>query len=881
MTGDNSFLESPEMAGVGIYSGPPVPTGFAAFLAACYGGYAAAGILIALLGYLFDSFLWISLRHAILLGVVTINIVVSPNPFNASYHVGSCIVALIFNYWWSLDAIASTYAAVTVYGSHLSIAVIRLTILDEPTEKIDGDFIRTGLRMLFHLTTAAILFRRHEIYQHMFSNIWNCDPASLVAIKVFLLEFASELGNRRLTVGVTLESIYDSFHAIQAPLKRLDRFYFDSRPRLYHFLKLAHRQYTEKRDKQKINFGALPAFDYTTVPIEDDEIRVLYIPRRTWNPLAGGLIQGLLHAVPLEKATDYEYEALSYTWGDKNPRRPIRINGRRHDINQNLYELIQARRSYFHDRVLWVDALCIDQSNNEEKTKQILKMRDIYINARRVVAWLGDRFDARMAANTIVQISNNHNLWRARPDQFLNFWDRGSPQWRAFMKIIQHPYFTRAWVCQETGLGSDLQFYIGGVYIRPDNMWNAMMATMQPEIMSMICFENGLLGNNDLDGIKNWNLAFFLRDSDPKVRYDRDAVHPLGLILSWSARLQTTDPLDKVYAVLGISNSKVAKSIVPKYSISETELFHSTAVKLLESEEDAKYVLPHAGIRAPNDKPNLPSWAPDWERETAKKTELISVHVLPGMQKIQQMMDISVDFDAFSTLSGYKYEAGGKSKPTFRIDTTGKRLCTTAILVDTIQQTTCVYEHLNLNPAAHEAWFSETWSLTHGISDPAALPRTLIANRSLDTLDSRTDSQSLVRAYTTFRMAFPWFQLESLQFARFKSAVNPGGQAEVEAREATVVSAINFGARLKATCGGRKLCITTGNRLGVVPPVTEKGDVVCIIPGMQTPYTLRPSYGPPIGGPEREYALVGECFIDGMMDGEMMDEKAAIPIAIV
>ncbi|KAH7216868.1 heterokaryon incompatibility protein-domain-containing protein [Fusarium redolens] len=146
------------------------------------------------------------------------------------------------------------------------------------------------------------------------------------------------------------------------------------------------------------------------VPIDEDEIRLLYLPRRSWKPFAGGIIQVKLFSVPLAEAKDYHYEAMSYTWRETSLQRSIAIWGRRHDISQSLHQLLHARRSFIHDRFLWIDQICINQENGEEVQSQIKKMRDIYIDAYRVVAWLDDNFDASMAARTIAEISNKFQL---------------------------------------------------------------------------------------------------------------------------------------------------------------------------------------------------------------------------------------------------------------------------------------------------------------------------------------------------------------------------------------------------------------------------------------------------------------------------------------
>ncbi|KAK4451235.1 hypothetical protein QBC34DRAFT_378561 [Podospora aff. communis PSN243] len=65
------------------------------------------------------------------------------------------------------------------------------------------------------------------------------------------------------------------------------------------------------------------------------------------------------------------------------------------------------------------------------------------------------------------------------------------------------------------------------------------------------------------------------------------------------------------------------------------------------------------------------------------------------------------------------------------------------------------------------------------------------------------------------------------------------------------------------TTRGRRFCLTSQGFIGLVPPATKLGDVLCLVPGAQTPFLLRP-----IGNKTGQFYLVGECYIHGMMDGE-------------
>jgi len=96
-----------------------------------------------------------------------------------------------------------------------------------------------------------------------------------------------------------------------------------------------------------------------------------------------------MHVAVLDKNT--EYTALSYVWGDETLTKKIKINGKTFTIRGNLWDFLhEARRSEFKT-CLWIDAICIDQTADEERSHQVAMMGDIYSNAGNVVVWLGLR----------------------------------------------------------------------------------------------------------------------------------------------------------------------------------------------------------------------------------------------------------------------------------------------------------------------------------------------------------------------------------------------------------------------------------------------------------------------------------------------------------
>lgn len=82
------------------------------------------------------------------------------------------------------------------------------------------------------------------------------------------------------------------------------------------------------------------------------------------------------------------YEALSYTWGGDSKPRHIICNNLQIDITESLFEALHQFRKQDRNRSMWVDALCINQSD-DEKSSQIPLMKHIYARATCVLIWLG------------------------------------------------------------------------------------------------------------------------------------------------------------------------------------------------------------------------------------------------------------------------------------------------------------------------------------------------------------------------------------------------------------------------------------------------------------------------------------------------------------
>lgn len=161
------------------------------------------------------------------------------------------------------------------------------------------------------------------------------------------------------------------------------------------------------------------------------------------NPLRGTFVHACLDHAP-------SYEALSYVWGNPQPHYTCRINDDDElGIGTTLYEALVHLRLPTTARLLWIDAVCINQKDMLERREQVIIMGKIYRRADNVIIWLGksteySSYGMEALANfSRGPLSNGGTSWSTGPP---TLWREG------LCEIMQNEYFTRIWVVQEVAL---------------------------------------------------------------------------------------------------------------------------------------------------------------------------------------------------------------------------------------------------------------------------------------------------------------------------------------------------------------------------------------------------------------------------------------------
>ncbi|OTA98514.1 hypothetical protein M426DRAFT_69678, partial [Hypoxylon sp. CI-4A] len=249
------------------------------------------------------------------------------------------------------------------------------------------------------------------------------------------------------------------------------------------------------------------------------------------------------------------YETLSYVWGTATEYRTVRVNERDHQVGINLYKaLIRLRRPTEH-LLLWVDALCINQADNEEKTHQVDMMKDIYANCATCNIWLGDLKDIKPPL-TVDQVQAAFDLILlicdaakrspkdpvAETPASLSTIEKQRGAFAAILAMMDRPWWTRAWTVQEAVLPVHARIMWGPLSICWDAIEKASEILVQPT-KPRLPF--------DLEEFYHGGAAPFVQrvGSVRIVRHEKST----ALDLLWRFRVrQATDPLDKVYGIMGL-----------------------------------------------------------------------------------------------------------------------------------------------------------------------------------------------------------------------------------------------------------------------------------------------------------------------------------------
>jgi hypothetical protein len=180
------------------------------------------------------------------------------------------------------------------------------------------------------------------------------------------------------------------------------------------------------------------SYRYSALSPRLDEIRLLRLLPHD-NEEAPLQCQLFNYTVQNSGRRTHPYAALSYVWGDLVNPKSISIDEHNLSVTANLHGALSHLRHPSIERILWADAICINQQDTLEKEQQIRIMAKIYALASHVVVWLGD------AAENSDQALEEIRLVGSRENSFNNSSSKMTQQ-DAVLALLQRPWFRRIWV---------------------------------------------------------------------------------------------------------------------------------------------------------------------------------------------------------------------------------------------------------------------------------------------------------------------------------------------------------------------------------------------------------------------------------------------------
>jgi hypothetical protein len=303
-----------------------------------------------------------------------------------------------------------------------------------------------------------------------------------------------------------------------------------------------------------------------------------------------------LYDSTLSSATTYD--AISYVWGDVQSTVAILCDGQSLQITENLHWALQRLRLSDLPRVVWADAICIDQTNLKERSYQVSLMGRIYSGAKRVFACFGDA-DLKTA-------SNLHSLIR----QYQTAMSKGKTlsfgpsttlwkdsRWSSLGDLTSRPWFTRAWVLQEIGLAKDARVLFGGVEVSYRDLI-------------------GLIRVLPLPLAAKYNVRSWLIHMEWTIwaASSTNSIFTFLDLLGHASFLNCKDPRDRVYAFLGHPLSRYSNDlpiIIPDYEKGANTVYLDTTAQLLRLE--GLRVLTKVNNTEQSLLQDLPSWVVRWD----------------------------------------------------------------------------------------------------------------------------------------------------------------------------------------------------------------------------------------------------------------------------
>lgn len=618
---------------------------------------------------------------------------------------------------------------------------------------------------------------------------------------------------------------------------------------------------------------------YSYDPIQPDEIRLCRFVEDSDHVCA------VLKIFPAS-APYLQYTALSYTWGNLHrefdKQWNLKIGERYLPALDSLRSLVQALRSkgtLLDGTWWWIDSICIDQANVEERGEQVRWMKDIYHRAHKSIVWLGEQSDdSDRALDFIRSLNKLSRAGHSDKDMRLLLQEEDHQlDWIALRNFLLRKWWTRVWTVQEFVIPSSVSFLCGTRTISRTAVCAALWVADR-------CNTTGFKDTIAFHYAWNRRRAWLLQKIVSKP--GKGLGLTLLALVAYFCSNEATDDRDRLYGLAALSTEN--HGLEMNYHWHVDEVYLRFAQSFIEHHKSLD-ILSFASLFSTTPASSLPSWVPDW------RTRLQPL-VVPLMVS-QSSCSVVGNLRPPKTLEyadrSTRYSACGSTAAVFGFE--GPVLVARGLVIDKIDgiagsETAQRVGSTRCHAQPHEGARSPTETLE-------SICRSLVLGRGdrylrypMPTVQFYNDFLNLCLLIIAesprvvskeFR---EWFQ--SMSSLRFNGQSFENVLRSVQDERTTALTHLspNQDEYIQDSFYGRffdtfvrmslRLMSSFKGRVGAVPKQAITGDLVCVLHGCSVPMLLRKCKD------KERFKIVGECYLDGIMNGEALKQADASEVML-
>lgn len=583
------------------------------------------------------------------------------------------------------------------------------------------------------------------------------------------------------------------------------------------------------------------------------------------------------------------YTALSYAWSsDETEAEPARsehisIGGEQLPILNSLkpfLKVLQTKEAFLNNSWWWIDSICINQDDSQEKGSQVALMQAIYSRAGITIVWLGESSaDSDGAMDFIPALWHLRQKFDAGAVESALRQERFSSNWEAVENLFVRRWWSRVWTVQEFVLARRLSFWCGLKTVRRIEFAAALQLfhnCRRHQALGLPAFRNSWHRNR----VHEWYEKYTAPESAPYFTMS------LAALASFCSTNNATDEKDFLYSLSALTPD--LEFIKIDYDSTVEEVYTQFAKSHIEHYKSLDIIC-LAHVHCGSTTSLLPTWVPDWRTRSYRSLGITPVMVTQsssrGIGNLRPLHSVRHDN------SSAKYTASGNREPLCEFE--GLSLVARGFVLDTIdglggsENFVLVQPSESLMASTEGINMSNEWAL----DCVSSVLRCLTLGRRDRYLQNSVIPEEFVEDFQKFcfkaiqnkHSEVPegfgaWFdhnRLFRIHGYPFESIIqhaaldkkrildNENRIPVLDIQVLNTFSARFYDAIVRIS---RRLMVGKRGFLGMAPEKSRVGDIVCILYGSSVPVVLRKIAG------GTKFVFIGECFVDGYMSGEAVGD---------